>query len=119
MIDVYDLPYTVNKLWEVWSKEMVIRRASRRWGSADYIKQPQKLKVDWKEREWHLLWRVQLYDLEWWRKCYYVARLVYALYNWIPYEMLTQIHYKDWNSRNLRLDNLIHSAKGMIREKFL
>ena len=114
--DIYDLPYTINTDWKVFSTGRQVEYINAVNGvETKYWKPPQELKIDYKVMWCNCLARVQLYDEQGFRKCYYVARLLYSFHYGVPYDRLTQIHYKDGDSKNLNINNLIHSLSGITR----
>lgn len=102
------LPYEVNEYGEVKSLERTVMRKNRWWWEPTPYKIPERiLKHDIKLTGNTKLARVQLYNSELkYRVCYYISRLVYAVHNYKDYNELRNIHYRDGDSLNSRLDNL-------------
>ena len=103
-----ELPYEVNELGEVKSLARTGMRKCRHTGNPAPYKIPERiLKQDIKLSYNTKLARVQLYCSDpKYRLCYYVSRLVYAVHNNKNYNEIRNIHYRDGDSLNSKLDNL-------------
>jgi len=105
------LDYEVNELGEVKSLPRTIMRGNRWWTTTPYQIGGKILKYDIKECNGHKLKRVQIYNSELkYRIHYYIARLVYAVFNNKDYDTLPNIHYKDGDTMNCNLDNLYETT---------
>ena len=104
--------YLVNDQWQVKAIERTITRTNRFWKEEQRTLPEKILKYDIKQNynRSHKLSRVKLYrDNIYWKKekkTFYVARLVYCVFNNLSYEDSKNVHYKNWNTLDCRLDNL-------------
>ena len=105
---IYNLPYTISIDWVIVSDERTVTYNNRWWTQTTYTKKSYTLKYDWKYSEsGHKLARVTLYDPEsQTNKSYYVAKLLYSVYNNIEYNKVRNIHYRDNDTTNITLSNI-------------
>lgn len=104
-IKIYDFDYEINSDWQIRSYDKYVTYESTRRNKTVSFFMPWKiLKLDTKIDSTPLI-RVQLYKDKI-RYCFYVARLVYTIFNWLSYDSVTRVSYIDWNSLNLSLSNL-------------
>jgi len=113
------LPYEVNELGQVRSIDRIIMRKCRHtWEPTPYHIRERILKYDLKLTNNVQLARVNLYNSELdYRICYYVSRLTYAVFNNKDYDTIPNIHYRDGNSLNCRLDNLYETEEPYTEGK--
>ncbi len=111
-IRIYDFDYEINSSWQIRSYDKYVTYESTRWHKQIEHFMPAKfLKYDIKESQYKSLVRVQLYKDQV-RYCFYVARLVYTIFNWLDYNSVTRVSYIDWDPLNLSLSNLKNWSKN-------
>ena len=112
------LPYEVNELGEIKSIERYIIRGNRRWTFSPYLIKEKILRYDNKICNGKPLARVKLISEDGeYRVTFYVARLVYALFNHKDYNHIPNIHYRDGNPLNCSLDNLYETKEPYKKSK--
>lgn len=112
-------PYEINELGEVKTIERYIMRPNQRGTEPTPYKIKERvLKYDNKFSNERPLARVCLYSEDrTHKKTIYVARMVYALFNWKDYDKIPNIHYKNNNPLDCRLENLYEAKKIYKKSK--